>query len=279
VRAAQTGQERLTALAEHTQTETGATASRRPVAGVGRVLLWSGGSLWIGRDAGRGDTHAHHAIQIALAMESGFLMRNGDSGWREHVGAIVMPHRPHQFDGCGHGMAMIFVEPETAQGRTLLQRYGTADIADLERDTVEALVGTLRTAYSAGAENEALIAMGQHAIAALAGHVPSVGSVDPRISRAIAWVRARLDSPVSLKEAADVANLSPSRFRHLFVAQTGVSFRAYLLWARVEAAVGAAMSGQSWTAAAQDAGFADSAHLSRTCRRMFGFAPATLIKE
>jgi len=92
-------------------------------------------------------------------------------------------------------------------------------------------------------------------------------------------MRARLDSPVSLKDAANVANLSPSRFRHLFVAQTGVSFRAYLLWARVETAVGAAMSGQSWTAAAQEAGFADSAHLSRTCRRMFGFSPATLVKE
>jgi AraC-like DNA-binding protein len=137
----------------------------------------------------------------------------------------------------------------------------------------------LRTAYTAGADNEVLVAMGQHAIATLAGHAAPVGSVDARISRAIAWVRARLDSPVSLKDAAGVANLSPSRFRHLFVAQTGVSFRAYLLWARVETAVGAAMSGQSWTAAAQDAGFADSAHLSRTCRRMFGFAPASLIRE
>jgi AraC-like DNA-binding protein len=39
------------------------------------------------------------------------------------------------------------------------------------------------------------------------------------------------------------------------------------------------MGGQSWTAAAQEAGFADSAHLSRTCRRMFGIAPVTLIRE
>ena len=266
-------------MAEHTQIKTGTTASRRPIAGIGRVLLWSGGSLWIGRDAGRGETHAHHAIQIALAMESAFLMADGNSDWREHWGAIVTPHRPHRFDGCGQSMAMIFVEPETLQGRALLQRYAVADITDLNRDTAHALVTPLRAAHAAGTASDALIAMGQQVVAALAGHAPAVVSVDPRISRAIAWVRARLDSPVSLKDAADVANLSPSRFRHLFVAQTGVSFRAYLLWARVEAAVGAAMSGQSWTAAAQEAGFADSAHLSRTCRRMFGFAPATLIKE
>ena len=67
---------------------------------------------------------------------------------------------------------------------------------------------------------------------------------------------------------------------HLFVAQTGVCLsRAYLLWARVETAVGAAMNGQSWTAAAQAAGFADPAHLGRTYRRLFAFAPATLIQE
>jgi AraC-like DNA-binding protein len=253
--------------------------SPRPIAGIGRVLLWSGGSLWIGRDAGRIDSHAHHAIQIALGMDSAFRMASGDGAWRDYRGAIVMPHRPHRFDGCGERIAMLFVEPETAQGRVLLERHATADIADLGADTAEALVRPLRNGYRAGTTNDALIAIGRDAVAALAGHVPAASSVDPRISRAIAWVRQRLDAPVSLKEAASVAHLSPSRFRHLFVAQTGASFRAYLLWARVETAVGAAMGGQSWTAAAQDAGFADSAHLSRTCRRMFGFAPATLIKE
>jgi AraC family transcriptional regulator len=266
-------------VAERAQIEARTRASRRPVAGIGRVLLWSGGSLWIDRDAGRVERHAHHAIQIALAMDSGFLMLDGDSGWREHLGAIVMPDHPHRFDGCGRRVAQIFVEPETAQGRALIERYTTQAVADLTRDTVQALVSPLRAAYSARADNEALVAMAQDAVAALAGAVPPSRSIDPRISRVVAWIRRRLDSSVSLKDAASVANLSPSRFRHLFVAQTGVSFRAYLLWARVESAVAAAMSGQSWTAAAQEAGFADSAHLSRTCRRMFGIAPVTLIRE
>lgn len=266
-------------MAERAQIEAGTKALRRPVAGIGRVLLWSGGSLWIGRDAGLVEQHAHHAIQITLAMDSGFLMRHGATGWREHRGAIVMPHRPHQFDGCGGGVAQIFVEPETAHGRALVQRHAKVAITDLTRDTVEPLVSPLRAAYAARADDDVLVAMARHAIAALAGPMPSSSSVDPRISRVIAWVRERLDSSVSLQDAANVVNLSPSRFRHLFVAQTGVSFRAYLLWARVEKAVGAAMSGQSWTAAAQEAGFADSAHLSRTCRRMFGIAPATLIRE
>ena len=212
-------------------------------------------------------------------MDSPFRMATASSDWRDYSGAIVIPHRPHRFDGCGQRMAMVFLEPEMAQGRVLLERHRAADIADLDAGTVEALVGPLRKGYLAAAPDDALIAMGRDVVAALAGPVPPAPSVDPRIGRAIAWMRSRLDSPLSLQDAANVAYLSPSRFRHLFVAQTGVSFRAYLLWARVEAAVGAAMKGQSWTAAAQDAGFADSAHLRRTCRRMFGFAPAALVHE
>ena len=254
-------------------------ASRRPVAGVGRVLLWGGGSLWVGRDAGRVECHAHHAIQVALAMDSALRLATAGGEWREHRGAVVPPHLPHRFDGCGQRTAMLFVEPETTPGRALLERYGTSAIAELAADAAEALVAPIRTAYLAAATREALVGLGQEAVAALAGHAPVEGEVDPRIRRAIAWVRSRLDVTVTLSEAAEVAHLSPSRFRHLFVAQTGVSFRAYVLWARVEAAVGAAMNGRSWTAAAQDAGFADSAHLSRTCRRMFGFAPAALVKE
>jgi hypothetical protein len=34
-------------------------------------------------------------------------MATGDDDWREHRGAIVMPHRRHRFDGCGQPMAML----------------------------------------------------------------------------------------------------------------------------------------------------------------------------
>ena len=254
----------------------------RPIVGVGRVLLWSGGgSLWIGRNTGLARKHAHHAIQIALAMRGHFAMDggSGDGAWREHSGVIVMPHRPHQFDGRGCDTAMIFVEPETRTGQALQARFGELPITPLESAAVEVMVAALRTDFDAGVSDAALVADSQRAVSLLAGAAPAGDAVDRRVERVIAWMRARLRSPISLAEAAAQAYLSPSRFRHLFVAQTGVSLRAYLLWARLEVAIGAGMGGQSWTAAAQEAGFADSAHLSRTCRRMFGIAPAMLVKD
>ncbi len=253
--------------------------SNKPIAGIGRVLLWSGGSLWIGSATGRAQAHAHHAIQISMGL-TGRLRLCGEDGqpWREHAVAMVQPHQRHQFDGCGETVAQIFVEPETAQGRALLHQPDAAPISDLPSETVQPLLDALREAFDRDATDEVLVAISHRIVDTLCGETPPALSVDPRVSRAIEFMRARLAEPLTLAQAAATAHLSPSRFRHLFIAQTGLSFRAYLLWARVEAAVGAAMGGVSWTEAAQDWGFADSAHLSRTCRRMFGIAPTMLVR-
>jgi len=251
----------------------------RVIAGIGRVLLWQGGGLWIGRSAGPVQTHAHHAIQVSLALTGTVRFRAAErETWREYHTALVMPHEPHQFDGNEQSVAQLFVEPETAQGRALLERHGGSQIVSLDDGLSEQVRQTLHLAYAARVSDEALVAAGRKAVTLLSGSDPAL-QVDPRITRAIEWMRERLHSTVSLAEAARIAHLSPSRFRHLFMAQTGISFRGYLLWVRVKSAVGTAMSGVSWTDAAQAWGFADSAHLSRTCRRMFGIAPSSLIRE
>lgn len=247
--------------------------------GVGRVLLWSGGSLWIGREGGVAQAHSHHAIQITLALTGTVRLCHDGQAWRDYAGAVVMPHHRHRFDGCGNDTAMIFVEPETVQGQALKVRFGSEPVSSLPDDTAMQMAGPLHQSFDAEADDAALVSQARGSLALLTGTGPLAGSIDPRIERAIAWVRSRLNEPLSLAQAAAQAHLSPSRFRHLFMAQTGVSFRAYLLWARVELAIGRGMSGLPWTAAAHEAGFADSAHLSRTCRRMFGIAPSMLVRE
>ncbi|HKO14945.1 MAG TPA: AraC family transcriptional regulator, partial [Gemmatimonadaceae bacterium] len=89
-------------------------------------------------------------------------------------------------------------------------------------------------------------------------------------------IRSHLDAGLALDDVADVACLSPSRFRHLFVAETGMAFRPYILWRRFLYVWELLASGMSLSAAAHVAGFADAAHLTRTSRRMFGFPPSAL---
>jgi len=190
-----------------------------------------------------------------------------------------MPDRAHQFDGLGSDVAMIFVEPETTAGRSLVARFGGIDLSMIDDPAVLPEARGLLQAFAGRATDDEILRRAAAIVARLAGGSPPAPATDRRIVAAVDWMRDRLDAPISLAEAAAVAHLSPSRFRHLFVAQTGISFRAYLLWTRVNLAIAAGMAGVSWTGAAQQAGFADSAHLSRTCRRMFGIAPSALGRE
>jgi len=51
------------------------------------------------------------------------------------------------------------------------------------------------------------------------------------------------------------------------------------LWLRLECSLAAYVAGSSLTDSAYVGGFADSAHFSRTFRRMFGIAPASVRPE
>jgi len=75
--------------------------------------------------------------------------------------------------------------------------------------------------------------------------------------------------------AAQVASqyaLSESRFLHLFSEQLGIAWRPYLLWRRMMCAIQVLLNNNSATEAAHQAGFSDSAHLSRTFRNTFGMS-------
>jgi AraC-like DNA-binding protein len=89
--------------------------------------------------------------------------------------------------------------------------------------------------------------------------------------RSLVVVDARLaDGPVPLAVAARAADLSPERYRHVFVEALGLPFRRYLLWRRVQQAFVALKAGDDVTTAAHAAGFADAAHFARTLKAMFG---------
>ncbi len=254
--------------------------STRSVLGVGRVVMWKGGSAWVGRETGEALAHRHHAMQVTLGTRPFRIRSAGERDWLEACAAIVMPDRPHLFDGCGHAVAMVFVEPETQAGRALLARFGDRDLSLLDDPALGACTIALHEAFQSRDTDAALVDAAQRVVSQLAGgdaHGQAV--VDARILAVLDRIRNAPAVPIDLATAAAIAHLSPSRFRHLFVAQTGISFRAYLLWARVGFAVTRGMAGSSWTDAAQEAGFADSAHLSRTCRRMFGIAPSMLLPE
>jgi AraC-like DNA-binding protein len=169
--------------------------------------------------------------------------------------------------------AVIFVEPETREGRALAERFGGPGIAALDGATVEQLARPVFAAWQEQRSKSALREAARNAVRQLAGGLDPVVVSDDRILRAIAHINAHLGESLSLEDVAQVAYLSPSRFRHLFVEQTGLGLRPYILWRRFLCAIDLVFAGESVSVAAHAAGFADAAHLTRTSKRMFGFAP------
>ncbi len=104
-------------------------------------------------------------------------------------------------------------------------------------------------------------------------------SIDPRITRALAEIESSENLNMTLGQLIENSGLSESRFRHLFSTQVGMSLKSYLLWTKLQRAIQSLATDSSLTRASHAAGFSDSAHLSRTFRRVFGLAPTDLNKN
>lgn len=99
-------------------------------------------------------------------------------------------------------------------------------------------------------------------------------TLDPRLEKALAAVDRLLESKVLLHEIAQSAGMSKSSFTQLFREHIGMPLRRYVLWRRLNVAVATIHNGLDVTTAAHKAGFADSAHFSRTMKETFGVSPS-----
>ena len=245
----------------------------------GAFVSWDGGCLFIGSGGGLVPVHAHYAIQVAFGTAPGIRFRADErDDWREFAGAVIASQQPHAMDATMlEHWAVLFVEPETPEGRALgelLGREGMVEVpARVPTDAAPELFGAWIEERGLDAVRDAARGVVR---AAAGGIEPSVTS-DERILRATSYIRAHLDRSLTLDEVAQEACLSPSRFRHLFVEQTGMALRPYILWRRFLRVWELLMGGATLSAAAHAAGFADAAHLTRTSKRMFGFPPSGMV--
>jgi AraC family transcriptional regulator len=222
--------------------------------------------------------HSHYAIQIALGSEPGVRFRASErDDWTDYAGVVIASRQPHMMDATVVPFnAVMFIEPETREGRALAERFHQHGISRLSSETTADLAPPLFSAWRDERSLDAVKRAAERVVRTLTGGVEPAIVSDERILRAISHINSRLDSPLGLDEIASVACLSPGRFRHLFVEQTGTPLRPYILWRRFLRAFELIAEGESASNAAYAGGFADAAHFTRTCRRMFGFPPSAI---
>jgi AraC-like DNA-binding protein len=202
------------------------------------------GALWLGRDhcllaglSGSAQPHAHYAHQLLLA--TGEPLRLLVEGRPRCGRALLVPsQQSHAFELAGQPLLALYAEPLAF---SIEQLQALAEAAPGEPG---ALAERLR-------------------------QLPRL-PLDGRVRQALDAVDEQLIERVSARDLAQRVSLSLSQLERLFAEQVGLSVRRLVRWRRLRLALVLALDGSSLTEAAHAAGFADSAHLSRTVRELFG---------
>jgi AraC-like DNA-binding protein len=214
--------------------------------------------------------HAHHALQLVVGDAADVVV------WIRGRGDVQAPavlldadvvHRLHP------GPArLLYLDRESVAGRLLSSPAGAAGARSLSSTERSALIGAW--------PHPSRLELGP-LLAALGRDLPAgqaPGDPDDRVQRVLESLVSRTTWEGTLTSLAAEAALSPSRFRHRVRDLVGMPLRPYLRWLRLRKALTVAATGESLTRAAQDAGFADAAHLTRTMQRHFGVAPSDVIQ-
>jgi len=221
--------------------------------------------------------HAHHAIQIVIALDGNAAICGRDGEWHEARGLVVRPDAEHSFDCNGALGVMVFVDPESSEGAWLSTSL-RQDITIVPDTRLDSIVPALRTFAEQPDESADIAPLVRQCIQGLRPGLAPTRRLDSRVTTVLDVIRASDDLRMSLDQAADKACLSSTRFAHLFKDQVGLPFSRYMLWRKLTRAMVAIASEGTIAAAAHAADFADAAHLTRTFYQMVGMAPSVLMR-
>lgn len=106
-------------------------------------------------------------------------------------------------------------------------------------------------------------------------HGHPLHTLDPRLGRVVEAIQYQPGIRLSLREAADLAGLSPAYFSRLFRSNTGLSFREFLMETRLARAYHLlAETTMTVSEIARALGYADEFLFSRQFRRRYGQSPS-----
>ena len=241
---------------------------------------WSGqlafGPWWLLYSGPIGPTarHAHHAFQIVVHSGDPCLV---DRTQRSLTGPVVVvePDHAHAFiDERDHGL-ILFVDPESQVGG-LLRSHRRAPSPLEEPHPVAGILAMLEPINWSRAEEAVrrILTM----VCDVSSAAPATWWRHPAVDAALLRLPELVEAgTVDVVALAAEVGLSVGRLTHVFSDEIGVPVRSYARWMRLVHAVERLARGDTITAAAHQAGFADAAHFSRTFRAMFGLTPTEAV--
>jgi AraC-like DNA-binding protein len=244
----------------------------------GELFLSTGMVLFLGRYVSTAP-HRHFTASITVSLEGPIRYRVSEGEpWITTQGFAARSNAALECDTGDELVINVQLDPEKADVNALeVLDFGEREIVSLPEAIVVPMVQELRALRAAprvkGSELRRAVL---HAI-----HAQPVRprSFDPRIARVLQRLKDAVPDALTSSELAQEVGLSEGRLIHLFAEQLGVPLRRYVLALRLRRLLFFLSVGQNLTDAAQEAGFCDSAHLTRVYREMYGLPPSKMFRS
>lgn len=218
--------------------------------------------------------HAQHGAGLFVALESEVTVAAPGSAPVSGRVVLVPPDRPHAARCDGPLLGFVF-DPELLPG-VAGPACAPGEVRVIPAGLATRMNDAARAHGASLSRPDVLAGLARELAAWLANDARERAgrprALDRRVARVIEALR---DPEVDAREAVARAGVSEAHLQKLFARDVGLPMRTYRLWRRLLVGV-AALGRMDTTTAAHAAGFADLAHLSRTCRRMLGYTPTAL---
>lgn len=242
----------------------------------GRLCIWPDGIVFVGSNV-RTSRPRPSTASLYFARTGALGLRiGGATEWGRHRGVLVAPNLAQQVRSLDGDVVALKIDLESNAYRRIAGRFRGGPVHELPDRMVEEL--SARSWAWLKGRGFSPSRLWELAMNMVADGATAPAPLDPRVALVRGHLKDTFKSAPSVAALAARVGLSEGRLTHLFTQQLGVPLRRYVSWLRLRHVVYLYMLTGSLTAAAHEAGFADSAHLSRTFRSEFGLRPSALLR-
>lgn len=219
--------------------------------------------------------HMHFPASLYIGLENSLTVTT-DTGPLSGRVVLVRPNCEQSVDSQQGPLLDLLIDADSAAYRYLEPLLLERDAAVIEFDKISPLLARCEQALDGDLDCGQAWELVEQLLIAVSAYRPQRPEFDARIEAVAAELRESLPVKPDIEALAQQAQVSESRFMHLFKQQYGLPVRQYLLWARLRRAAMLWQTGMMLTDIAAEVGFYDQAHFARTVRRMFDFSPSWL---
>lgn len=216
--------------------------------------------------------HAHYSVSMILSFDESVRVRTKDR-LVESGAVILAPGAYHELVSNGRTVVLQLARDLDTFG-IISEKLEKENVLEVSIDRNQDLISVFNRLHSENLKCKEAKEAFRLIVKSMTGSDQKLPEMDLRIKESIRRIISSLPDTLPASELSASVSLSVDRFLHLFKEVMGLPYRRYILWSKLHKAADFFRHGESITDAAHHAGFSDSAHLSRTCKEMFGISPS-----